>query len=62
MDTDLEIVCMDRQILILPVEDRKEFGLPEELLTIGEDLGMEKDKVKVILHTPKEGQDEKAHL
>ena len=55
LDADLDIVCLDRKIVILPTED-----VPKELLDICADLGIPREKVNIVLRMTEEGSDEKA--
>lgn len=64
MDADLDIVCQEGRIIILPselVQGTKvpETKVPEELLAICRELGITEDKVNIILRTTEEGTDEK---
>ena len=59
MDADLDIVCTDRKIVILPTEDVVAGEVPEELLGICEELGIPKEKVNIVLRMTEEGRDEK---
>lgn len=52
-DSDLDVVCTDRKITILPVEDEKE-TIPAELFALCRELGIEPEKVSVILKTEQE--------
>ena len=54
MDADLDIVCQEGRIIILPSE-----RVQEELLAICRELGITEDKVNIILRTTEEGTDEK---
>lgn len=54
MDADLDIVCTDRKIVILPTEDVVAGEVPEELLGICEELGIPKEKVNVVLRMTEE--------
>ena len=40
LDADLDIVCLDRKIVILPTEDVESEDVPKELLDICADLGL----------------------
>lgn len=62
MDADLDIVCMDKKIVILPSEESVEQVIPKELMDICEELGISRDKVKVVLRTSGEGADEESNL
>lgn len=55
LDADLDIVCLDRKIVILPTED-----VPKELLDICAELGIPREKVNIVLRMTEEGSDEKA--
>lgn len=55
MDTDIEIICMDKKIMILPseiIETGNE--IPPELIGIFRELGISKEKVNVVLHSTTE--------
>jgi predicted transcriptional regulator len=54
MDADLDIVCTDRKIVILPTEDVVAGEVPEELLGICEELGIPKEKVNIVLRMTEE--------
>ena len=54
MDADLDIVCTDRRIVILPTEDVQAEEVPKELLDICEGLGIPKEKVNIVLHMTEE--------
>lgn len=63
LDADLDIVCMDRKIVILPTEDVEAEEIPKELMDICQELGISKEKVNIILRmSEEEQQDEKADL
>lgn len=62
LDADLDIVCMDRKIVILPTEDVEAEEIPKELMDICQELGISKEKVNIILRMSEEEQDEKAGL
>lgn len=62
MDADLDIVCMDQKIVILPSEESVEQVIPKELMDICEELGISRDKAKVVLRTSGEGADEESNL
>ena len=59
MDADLDIVCQEGRIIILPSELVQGTKVPEELLAICRELGITEDKVNIILRTTEEGTDEK---
>ena len=59
MDADLDIVCQEGRIIILPSELVQGTEVPEELLAICRELGITEDKVNIILRTTEEGTDEK---
>lgn len=46
-NADLDIVCQEGMILILPLEEEEE--IPEELRPIFEELGFSKEQVRIIL-------------
>lgn len=59
MDADLDIVCQEGRIIILPSELVQGTEVPEELIAICRELGITEDKVNIILRTTEEGTDEK---
>ena len=59
MDADLDIVCQEGRIIILPSELVQGTKVPEELLAICRELGITEDKVNIILRITEEGTDEK---
>ena len=62
LDADLDIVCREQKIIILPAEDVSEIKVPDELLTLCSDLGISEDKVKIILKAAEEETDETSGL
>lgn len=63
MDADLDIVCRDGKIIILPSGETETGNvIPEELMDIFRELGIPKEKVHVILHTAGEDEDGKTNL
>ena len=54
MDANLDIVCMDKKIVILPADDPEMEIVPPELMEIFDELGIPKDKVSVILRAMEE--------
>lgn len=60
MDADLDIVCQEQKIIILPAQMADETPLTEELLMICKEFGVSEDKVKIILRATEEETDEKA--
>ncbi len=54
MDADLDIVYQEQKIIILPAEQTAEVELPEELLALCSELGISKDKVKIVLRATEE--------
>lgn len=54
MDADLDIVCQEQKIIILPAEQTEEVELPEELLALCSELGISKEKVKIVLRATEE--------
>lgn len=62
MDADLDIVCMDRKIVILPTEDVVAEEVPKELLDICEGLGIPREKVNIVLRMTEEEENEKAGI
>ena len=63
MDADLDIVCADGKIVILPAggEGITE-KIPPELMGIFQELGISRDKVNIILQTEGEGTDGKTNV
>lgn len=59
MDADLDIVCQEQKIIILPAQMADETPIPEELLMICKEFGVSEDKVKIILRATEEESDEK---
>lgn len=52
LDADIEIICMDRKIMILPSEMVEAgTGIPPELMGILHEFGIQKEKVNVVLHS-----------
>ena len=60
IDADLDIVCLERKIVILPTEDVESEEVPKELLDICAELGIPREKVNIVLRMTEEGRDEKA--
>ena len=58
MDADLDIVCQEGRIIILPSELVQGTEVPEELLAICRELGITEDKVNIILRNSEAGTDE----
>lgn len=54
LDADLDIVCLDRKIVILPTEDVESEDVPKELLDICADLGIPREKVNIVLRMTEE--------
>lgn len=54
LDANLDIVCMNRKIVILPADDAVKEMIPPELMEIFEELGIPEDKVSVILRAMEE--------
>jgi len=59
-DADLDIVCRDRKIVIMPAGNEELEEVPKELLDICADLGIPKEKVNIVLRMTEEEADEKA--
>lgn len=59
LDADVDIICTDRKIVIVPSEDVDEPELPEELMGIFAELGIPKEKVNVVLHVMEDDLNEK---
>ena len=57
-DCDLDIVCQEGQITILPAEEIAKVEVPDELLALLGELGISEEKVKVILRTAEEDEKE----
>lgn len=60
-DADLDIVCMNRKIVILPAED-VERAVPKELFAICEELGIPKEKINIVLKMTEEEDGKKTNL
>lgn len=60
-DADLDIVCMNRKIVILPAED-VEREVPKELFAICEELGIPKEKINIVLKMTEEEDGKKPNL
>ena len=54
IDADLDIVCLDRKIVILPTEDVESEEVPKELLDICTELGIPREKVNIVLRMTEE--------
>lgn len=54
MDADLDIVCQDQKIIIMPDQTADRVEIPKELLALCGELGISEDKVKIILRTTEE--------
>ena len=61
-DADLDIVCLDRKIVILPTEDVESEDVPKELLDICADLGIPREKVNIVLRMTEEENGKKQIL
>ena len=62
LDADLDIVCLDRKIVILPTEDVESEDVPKELLDICADLGIPREKVNIVLRMTEEENGKKQIL
>ena len=62
LDADLDIVCLDRKIVILPTEDVESENVPKELLDICADLGIPREKVNIVLRMTEEENGKKQIL
>lgn len=63
VDADLEIVCADGKIMILPSgSEHSDEKMPEELVGIINELGIPRDRVQVVLHTEGGKADGKTNL
>ena len=60
LDADLDIVCLDRKIVILPTEDVESEEVPKELLDICAELGIPREQVNIVLRMTEGGNDEQA--
>jgi antitoxin component of MazEF toxin-antitoxin module len=56
LGADLDIVCQNQKIIIMPEQISGEVEVPEELLALCGELGISKDKVRIILRTTEEGK------
>ncbi len=56
LGADLDIVCQNQKIIIMPEQISGEVEIPEELLALCGELGISKDKVRIILRTTEEGK------
>lgn len=61
LDSDLEIVCADKKIVIFPLEE-SEMIVPKELHGIFEEMGISLDKAKIIMRTEGAAEDGKTNL
>lgn len=50
-DADLDVVCMDGRIVLLPSEEMAALEIPQEILDICEELGIPKEEVSIVLRT-----------
>ena len=63
MDADLDIVCADGKIVILPAKgEGMTEKVPPELMGIFQELGISEDKVNIILQTEGEKSDGKTNV
>lgn len=62
LDADLDIVCLDRKIVILPTEDVESEDVPKELLDICAALGIPREKVNIVLRMTEEENGKKQIL
>lgn len=63
MDADLDIVCADGKIVILPAKgEGMTEKVPPELMGIFQELGISEDKVNIILQTEGEESDGKTNI
>ena len=62
IDADLDIVCRDKKIVIIPSTEEDSEAIPKDLLDICEGLGISRDKVNIILHMTEEEGDGKTGL
>lgn len=50
-DADLDVVCMEGRIVLLPSVEVSETEIPQEILDICGELGIPREKVSIVLHT-----------
>lgn len=62
IDADIDIICTDRKIVIVPSEDVDEPEIPEEWMGIFAELGIPREKVNVVLHVVEDEVNEKGRL
>ena len=62
VDADLDIVCRDRMIVILPAGEEESEEVPKELLDICADLGIPKEKVNIVLRMTEEEKNGKTGI
>lgn len=55
LDADLDIVCREQKIVILPAQEISEIKVPEELLQLCKEFGISEEKVQVILRSEEKG-------
>ena len=62
VDADLDIVCRDRKIVIMPAGEEEAEDIPKELLDICADLGIPREKVNIVLRMTEEEENGKAGI
>ena len=62
VDADLDIVCRDRKIVIMPAGDEESEDIPKELLDICADLGIPREKVNIVLRMTEEEENGKSGI
>ena len=55
LDADLDIICKNQSIIILPADPVPETVLPKELVDVCQKFGVSKDRIKVMVQTWEEG-------
>ena len=62
VDADLDIVCRDRKIVIMPAGEEESEDIPKELLDICADLGIPREKVNIVLRMTEEEENGKSGI
>ena len=62
VDADLDIVCRERMIVILPAGEEESEEVPKEFLDICADLGIPKEKVNIVLRMTEEEENGKTGI
>lgn len=58
LDADVDIICQNQKIIIVPAESIPEMAIPPELLSLCHELGVSEDKVRIILKAEEEPDEE----